>query len=176
MKWSCRTILNKAQSLRGVVFRGVPVELPGTKVPVAALLLRIQLTVARVKPTRPAIALCHIPSQACVNTSCLIHIGVERGLTRIEKKICNCCFQLPTVRIFGEMTTLAAVLDFNDPTWHLNESLAKVWSDCFREQSQVHFVSISAHWKHKNSIHIDFVASNRGVTICIQECITGDYE
>ena len=29
--WSCQTILKKAQSWRGVFFRGAPVDLPGTK-------------------------------------------------------------------------------------------------------------------------------------------------
>ena len=31
------------------------------------------------------------------------------------------------------------------------------------EHCQVHYMSISSHWKHKNSIDIDFIASNGGV-------------
>ena len=72
MKQSCRAILNKAWSWRGVVFRGAPVDLPGTKVPVVACLRRMWLTVARVRPTRPAITLCCMPSLASAMTSCLI--------------------------------------------------------------------------------------------------------
>ena len=54
MKQSCRNILNKARSWRGVVFRGAPVDLPGTKFQVAACLLGMRLTAARVRSTRPA--------------------------------------------------------------------------------------------------------------------------
>ena len=57
-KRSCRTILSNARSCRGVVFRGAPEDLPGTKDPVAACLLSMRLAVARVKPTRAAIAPC----------------------------------------------------------------------------------------------------------------------
>ena len=89
MKWSCRTILEKARSRRGVVFRGAPVDLPGTKVPVAACLRRMQLMVARVRPTRPAMTLCCTTSWESASTSCLIPIGVEWSFleqsARIEK-------------------------------------------------------------------------------------------
>ena len=44
---------------QGVVFWGAPVDLLGTKVPVAACLWRMWLTLARVRPMQPAIALCH---------------------------------------------------------------------------------------------------------------------
>ena len=54
-KQSCRTILSNARSCRGVVFRGAPKDLTGTKDPVAACLLSMRLTVAPVKPTRAAI-------------------------------------------------------------------------------------------------------------------------
>ena len=55
---SCRTILSNARSCRGVVFWGAPENLPGTKDPVAACLLSMQLTVAQVKPTQAAITPC----------------------------------------------------------------------------------------------------------------------
>ena len=71
---------------RGVVFRGAPEDLPGTKDPVAACLLSMRLTVARVKPTRAAIAPCLMPSRASANTSCLIPIGVGRGIVRTIRK------------------------------------------------------------------------------------------
>ena len=67
MKRSCWTTLNKARSWRGVVFRGTSVDLLGTKVPVAAFLLRMWLTVA----------LCRMPSQGSASTSCLIPIGLS---------------------------------------------------------------------------------------------------
>ena len=79
---SCRTILNKTRSWRGVVFRGAPVDLPGTKVPVTTCLRTMRLTVALVRPKRPAIAPCRMPSQASASTSCLIPIGVGRGIIR----------------------------------------------------------------------------------------------
>ena len=78
-KRSCRTILSNARSCRGVVFRGAPEDLPDTKDPVAACLLSMRLTVARVKPTRAAIAPCLMPSRASANTSCLIN--THRGWT-----------------------------------------------------------------------------------------------
>ena len=77
MKRSCWTILNKTRSWRGVVFRGTSVDLLGTKVPVAAFLLRMWLTVARVRPTRPSVALCCMPSRGNASTSCLIPIGLS---------------------------------------------------------------------------------------------------
>ena len=85
-KRSCRTILSNARPCRGVVFRGVPEDLPGTKDPVAACLLSMRLTVARVKPTQAAIAPCLMPSWASANTSCLTPIGVGRGIVRTIRK------------------------------------------------------------------------------------------
>ena len=100
-KRSCRTILSNARSCRGVVFRGAPEDLPGTKDPVAACLLSMRLTVARVKPTRAAIAPCLMPSRASANTSCLIPIGVGRGIVRTIRKtfekICKYWFKVVTV-------------------------------------------------------------------------------
>ena len=55
-------------------------------------------------------------------------------------------------------------LDFNDLPWHWSESLAKIRSDFVGEQSQIRVMPISAHWKHKNSIHIDFISLNGGAT------------
>ena len=100
-KRSCRTILSNAWSCRGVVFRWAPEDLPGTKDLVAACLLSMRLTVARVKPTRAAIALCLMPSRASANTSCLIPIGVGRGIVRTIRKtfekICKYLFKVVTV-------------------------------------------------------------------------------
>ena len=74
---------------------------PFTKDPVAACLLSMRLTVARVKPTRAAIAPCLMPSQASANTSCLIPIGVGRGIVRTIRKtfekICKYWFKVVTV-------------------------------------------------------------------------------
>ena len=50
-------------------------------------------------------------------------------------------------------------------------SPAKVGSDFIGKHSNVYFVSISSDWKQKHSIHIDFVASNGGVTTFCQECV-----
>ena len=82
MKWSCQTILNKAQSWQGVVFQSAPVDLPSTIVPVAACLQKMWLTVARIRPMWPAMALCHMPSRASASTSCLMSIGVARNIIR----------------------------------------------------------------------------------------------
>ena len=61
----------------------------------------MQLTVARVKPTRAAIAPCLMPSRASANTSCLIPIGVGRGIVRTIRKtfekICKYWFKVVTV-------------------------------------------------------------------------------
>ena len=40
------------------------------------------------------------------------------------------------------------------------EITVQVKSDFIGEQPQVDFMSVSAHWKQKKSIHIDFIASN----------------
>ena len=61
MKRSCLTIRDIAWSWQGVVFRGATADFPGSKVPVAACFWRMQLTIAWVRPTRPAIALCTCP-------------------------------------------------------------------------------------------------------------------
>ena len=61
----------------------------------------MRLTVARVKPTRAAIAPCLMPSRASANTSCLIPIGVGRGIVRTIRKtfekICKYWFKVVTV-------------------------------------------------------------------------------
>ena len=63
--------------------------------------LSMRLTVARAKPTRAAIAPCLIPSRASANTSCLIPIGVGRGIVRTIRKtfekICKYWFKVVTV-------------------------------------------------------------------------------
>ena len=66
-----------------------------------SVLLSMRLTVARVKPTRAAIAPCLMPSRASANTSCLIPIGVGRGIVRTIRKtfekICKYWFKVVTV-------------------------------------------------------------------------------
>ena len=61
----------------------------------------MRLTVARVKPTGAAIAPCSMPSRASANTSCLIPIGVGRGIVRTIRKtfekICKYWFKVVTV-------------------------------------------------------------------------------
>ena len=61
----------------------------------------MRLTVARVKPTRAAIAPCLMPSRASANTSCLIPIGAGRGIVRTIRKtfekICKYWFKVVTV-------------------------------------------------------------------------------
>ena len=168
-KRSCRTILSNARSCRGVVFRGAPEDLPGTKDPVAACLLSMRLTVARVKPTRAAIAPCLMPSRASANTSCLIPIGVGRGIVRtirkLLKKYANIDSKLSQCEDwFGGTTTYTVVSELDDPTWPCIECLPKVVSNFVGEQSRVHIMPISAKWKHKNSIHIGFIVFNGGVT------------
>ena len=57
--------------------------------------------IARVKPTRAAIAPCLMPSWASANTSCLIPIGVGQGIVRTIRKtfekICKYWFNIVTV-------------------------------------------------------------------------------
>ena len=151
MKQSCQTTLSKAQSWWGVIFRGTRVDLPGVKVPVAACLWKMQLTVEWVRATRPAIALCRMPSWAIASTSCLILIGVGWGIMSTinenwGNRYATVDSYLPQCKgKFGEMTTKAAVLDFDYPTWDWSKCPAKVRSDFVGEGSQVHFVLISAH-------------------------------
>ena len=154
MKRACQTILNKAQSWRGVALWGTLVDLHGAKVLVAACLQRMRLMVARIRPIRPAIALCDMPSRASANISCLISIVVGRGFIRktviIEKKDAIVYSNLSQCEgRFGKKMTYAAVLHFDDPTWHWSRSLAKVRLDFVGEQSQILFMSISANQKQK---------------------------
>ena len=135
MKRSCRTILNKAWSWWGMVFWEAHFDLPGTEVPMATCLWRMRLTVARVRPTRPAIALCRMPSRASTSTSCLIPIWFGKALLkqslRIDKNAIVDSNSPQCGGKFWEMTTLAAVLDF-DLHWHCSES--PVRSDYVGEQ------------------------------------------
>ena len=128
----------QSRSWRGVVFRA-PMDLPCTKVPVTTCLWRMRLPRARVRPTWPVITLCHMPSLPSPSTSCPIPIGVGWGIIRTiseEKKfaIVDSNFPLSDSR-YGEMTTWAAVLDFDYPAWHWSESPAMVRSDFVREKS-----------------------------------------
>ena len=66
MKRSCRTILNKAQSWRDVVFWGAPVDLSGTKVPVVECLWRMWHSITHGAPEADQLA--YTPS--CVIVQC----------------------------------------------------------------------------------------------------------
>ena len=80
------------------------------------------------------------------------------------KKIWNCWFELATVQSrFGEIITNAAVLDFDNHTWGKWNKIEFRWVVVV--QSQMHFMSISAHWKLKKSIRIPLIASNWSVAI-----------
>ena len=176
-KRSCRTIFSNARSCRGVVFRGAPEDLPGIKNPVAACLLSMRLTVARVIPTRAAIAPCLMPSGASANTSCLIPIGVGRGIVRTIRKTFEKCANIDSKLSqcedwFGGTTTYTVVSELDDPTWPCIECLPKVVSDFVGEQSRVHIMPISAKWKHKSSIHIGFIVFNGGVTTLFAKSIS----
>ena len=57
-------------------------DLPGTKVSVAACLRKMRLTVTRVTPMRPAIALCSMTSWTSTSTSFLMSIGDGRDIIR----------------------------------------------------------------------------------------------
>ena len=176
-KRSCRTILINARSCRGVVSRGAPEDLPGTKDPVAACLLSMRLAVARVKPTRAAIAPCLMSSRASANTSCLIPIGGGRGIVRtirktlekyanIDSKLSQC------EDWFGGTITYTVISELDDPTWPCIECLPKVVSDFVGEkQSRVHIMPISAKWKHKSSIHIGFIVFSGGVTTFLAKSV-----
>ena len=73
-KRACRTILNTAESRWVEVFQGAPVDKLVTKVPVASCRQGMRLMVARARPTRPAILLCHMRSWSSASTACLIRI------------------------------------------------------------------------------------------------------
>ena len=64
-----------------------------SKVTVAARLCRMRLMVARVRPMRPAIALCHMPSWASASTSCPIPRVGWGIISENWDKICNCWFE-----------------------------------------------------------------------------------
>ena len=130
MKQSCWTILSKAQSWRGVVFRGAPVDLSGTKVPVTACLWRMRLMVAGVRPTRPAIEFCCMLSRASAST-CMILISVGRSIIRIisenwEKKYAivdsSCGFGLWRSNLAFEWESGQGKVRFRWGTFHVNFS------------------------------------------------------
>ena len=99
------------------------------------------------------------------NTSCLIPIGVGRGIVRtirkpfekyanIDSKFSQC------EDWFWGKATYTVVSELDDPTWPWIECLPKVMSDFVGEQSRAHIMPISAEWKHKSSIHIGFFLSS----------------
>ena len=116
-----------------------------------------------------AIAPCLMPSRASANTSCLIPIGVGRGIVRtirkLLKKYANIDSKLSQCEDwFGGTTTYTVVSELDDPTWPCIKCLPKEVSDFVGEQSRVHIMPILAKWKHKSSIHICFIVFNGGVT------------
>ena len=165
---TCQTILSNARSCRYVVFRGAE-DLPGTKDPVAACLLSMRLTVAGVKPTRAAIAPCLMPSRASANTSCLIPIGVGRGIgqtiRKTFEKICKYWFKVVTVwRLIWGNDHLYCGLGARRSHLTLHWMSAQ-GSVGFRWGTiTVHIMPILAKWKNKSSIHISFIVFNGGVT------------
>ena len=178
-KRSCRTILSNARSCRGVVFRGAPEDLPGTKDPVAACLLSMQLTVARIKPTRAAIAPCLMPSRASATTSWLIPIGVGRGIVRTIRntfeKICKYWFKDVTVwRLIWGNDHLYCGFGARRSHLTLHWMSDKVVSDFVGEQSRVHIMPISAKWKHKSLVHIGFIVFNGGVTTFFAKSVSSN--
>ena len=81
------------------------------------------------------------------------------------RKMYNCWFELVTMwRKIWRNGHLSCGFGLSRYPFHWSESPVKVRSDFTGEQSEVHFMSISAHWKHNNAIHNDFIASNGGVT------------
>ena len=120
-----------------------------TNVPLAACLQGMRLTVARVRPTRPATVLYRMSSRTSANTPCLTPMELDGASldqsVRIEKRYVIVDSNLSQCESkFGKMTTWAAGLDFDDPIWHWSESSAKVRPDFVGEQSQIYFMSISA--------------------------------
>ena len=96
-------------TVRGVVFRGAPEDLPGTggtsssgSMPPEAV---FDSSTSQTHVT--SYSTCRTLSRASSSTSCLIHIGVGRGIIRTTignwEKLCNCWFELATVqrRIWG---------------------------------------------------------------------------
>ena len=177
MKRSCWIILNIARSGRSVVFRGAPLDLPGTNVPVAACLQRRRLTVARVRPTRPAIAFCRMPSWACASTACLIPIGVARGIIRIINNncetICSCWFELATVQMqIWPNDHLSCGFEFRRSHFALKwkSGQCKVgfhWA-AFTGTFFVNFRPLEA----QKFDSYQFCSSNGSVAIFFQECIS----
>ena len=122
-----------------------------------------------IRPTRPATVLYRMSSRTSANTPCLTPMELDGASldqsVRIEKRYVIVDSNLSQCESkFGKMTTWAAGLDFDDPTWHWSESSAKVRPDFVGKQSQIHFMSISAQQRHKQLIHIDFIASYGGET------------
>ena len=81
MKRSCRNILNKAWSWRGVVLRGAPVNWPGTKVPINWGFYKIWSTRPSPRPNLrgrncPLSAMGVKVSLVCSNSTVFLHIDI----------------------------------------------------------------------------------------------------
>ena len=115
------------------------------QVPVATCPRRMWLTVVRVRPTRPAITLCRMPSWESASNTCLISAGVGWSI----------------IRKIGESWEKYTIVDLN-LNWKSGQG--KVGFHWGAVTGTLNFMSISAHWNHINSIHIAFIVSNGGVT------------
>ena len=130
----------------------------------------MRLTVARVKPTRAAIAPClNALTGKCKHLMPNTHRGwtghCSNNQKKLLKKYANIDSKLSQCEDwFGGTTTYTVVSELDDPTWPCIECLPKVVSDFVGEQSRVHIMPISAKWKHNSSIHIGFIVFNGGVT------------
>ena len=114
----------------------------------AACLQRMRLMVALVRPTRTAKDLYQKPSWASSSTSCLILIGVGRGMIitirENREKLCNCWLKRATVlrQIWGNDHIICS-FGFRPPR------LALQWKS---SQSKVVF-----HWQTVTGIfHVNF--------------------
>ena len=102
-----------------------------------------------------------------------VGLGIIRPISENWEKICSCWFELATVRrqIWG-YDQLSCGFGFRRSHLALKWKFGQGEAQFLWEQSQIHFMSFSAQWRHTKSIHIDFIASYGGVTTpFFQECI-----
>ena len=102
-----------------------------------------------------------------------VGLGIIRPISENWEQICSCWFELATVRrqIWG-YDQLSCGFGFRRSHLALKWKFGQGEAQFLWEQSQIHFMSFSAQWRHTKSIHIDFIASYGGVTTpFFQECI-----
>ena len=110
-----------------------------------------------------------MPSWVSVSTSCLILIGVERGIMRKIgenwEKLCNCLLELATVlrQIWGN-DHLICSFGLGQPhlalEWKSGQGKARFHWGAVTVTFRVNFSPLEA----QKSIYIDFIASNGGIT------------